>query len=71
MIANPISTNLRVMQLIQIGETKQKTVLELVQEMAARQLTEIEQLKIDALNRSQSRHVGRARLRCSSAKRQG
>jgi hypothetical protein len=59
------------MQLIQIGETKQKTVLELVQEMAARQLTEIEQLKLAALNRSKSRHGGRSRLRCSSAKRQG
>ena len=48
MIAKPLSTNLRVMQLIQIGETKQKTVLELVQEMAARQLAEIEQLKTAA-----------------------
>ena len=49
------------MQLIQIGEVKQKTVLELVQEMAARQLTEIEQLKIAAQNRSRSRHSGQFR----------
>lgn len=71
MIVDLTSTNLRIMQLIQIGETKQKTVLELVQEMAARQLTEIEQLKVAALNRAKSRYVGRARLHCSSAKRQG
>jgi hypothetical protein len=70
MIINPASTTLRVMQLIQIGETKQKTVLELVQEMAARQLTEIEQLKIAAQSRSRSRHSGRARQRCNSTKRQ-
>jgi hypothetical protein len=68
MIANPASTNLRVMQLIQIGETKQKTVLDMVQEMAARQLAEIEQLKTAALSRARSRHTGRARLRCGSAK---
>jgi hypothetical protein len=37
------------MQLIQIGEVKQKTVLELVQEMAARQFAEIEQLKRTSL----------------------
>jgi ABC-type transport system involved in cytochrome c biogenesis ATPase subunit len=68
MCANLASTNLRIMQLIQIGETKQKTVLELVQEMAARQLAEIEQLKVNALSRSRNRRVGRARLRCSSVK---
>jgi hypothetical protein len=71
MIANPASTTLRVMQLIQIGETKQKTVLELVQEMAARQLTEIEQLKIAAQSRSRSQHSGRARRRCNSTRYQG
>jgi hypothetical protein len=69
MIANPTSDTVCVMQLIQIGEVKQKTVLELVQEMAARQLTEIEQLKIAAQNRSRSRHSGQVRVRCSSAKR--
>ena len=57
------------MQLIQIGETKQKTVLELVQEMAARQLAEIEQLKTAVQSRSRSRHSGRARLGCNSSKR--
>ena len=57
------------MQLIQIGETKQKTVLELVQEMAARQLAEIEQLKSAVQSRSRSRHSGRARLGCNSSKR--
>ena len=71
MIANPAWTNLRVMQLIQIGETKQKTVLELVQEMAARQLAEIEQLKNTVQSRARSRHSGRSRLRCSSMKHQG
>ncbi len=68
MFRSSASTNLRVMQLIQIGETKQKTVLELVQEMAARQLAEIEQLKTSALSRSKSRHAGRPRLRCTSVK---
>lgn len=56
------------MQLIQIGETKQKTVLELVQEMAARQLAEIEQLKTAVHSRSRSRHSGRVRLGCNSSK---
>jgi hypothetical protein len=69
MIANPKSTNLRVMQLIQIGEVKQKTVLELVQEMAARQLAEIEQLKITVQSRSRGPRSGRARLGCGSPKR--
>jgi len=57
------------MQLIQIGETKQKTVLELVQEMAARQLAEIEQLKTAVQSRSRSRLSGRTRLGCNSSKR--
>jgi len=38
------------MQLIQIGEQKQKTVLDLVREMAAPQLAEIEQLKRASLS---------------------
>jgi len=59
------------MQLIQIGETKQKTVLELIQEMAANQFAEIAQLKTAAQNRAQSRRSGRTRPRCNSAKRQG
>jgi hypothetical protein len=71
MTANLLSTNLRHMQLIQIGETKQKTVLEMIQEMAANQFAEIAQLKAAAQKRSESRHSGRTRQRCSSAKRQG
>ena len=59
------------MQLIQIGETKQKTVLELVQEMAARQLAEIEQLKTAVHSRSQKPAFRpRSRLGCNSAKGQ-
>lgn len=56
------------MQLIQIGEVRQKTVLELVQEMAARQLTEIEQLKTVAKSRSGVDRSVRSRQRCSSTK---
>jgi hypothetical protein len=55
------------MQLIQIGETHQKTVLELVQEMAARQLAEIEQLKQAAQSRVDAREP--RRMRCGSPKR--
>ena len=57
------------MQLIQIGEVRQKTVLELVQEMAARQLAEIEQLKTVIQSRAGSDRSVRSRRRCSSAKR--
>ncbi len=56
------------MQLIQIGETKQKTVLDMVQEMAARQLAEIEQLKLVAGTRQKSRASRRMRARCESSK---
>ena len=52
------------MQLIQIGEVKQKTVLDLVQEMADRQLAEIEGLKAAAQSRLQSRRPRRLRRRC-------
>jgi len=55
------------MQLVQIGEIRQKTVLDVVMEMAARQLAEIEQLKAAAqsrVRRSRSR-----RPRCISTKR--
>ena len=55
------------MKLIQIGETKQKTVTELVQEMAARQLAEIEQLKRAAQTRLTYRRSRRARLRCGAS----
>jgi hypothetical protein len=39
------------MQLIQIGQTPTKTIQELIDEMAARQSAEIEQLKQAALER--------------------
>jgi len=55
------------MQLIQIGEVREKTVLDLVQEMAARQFAEIEQLKRQSLSASQQRRV-RGRRRCNSPK---
>ena len=57
------------MQLIQIGEVRQKTVLDLVQEMADRQYAEIEQLKQASQHRSRQRHATRPRQRCSSSKR--
>ena len=53
------------MQLIQIGEIRQKTVLDLVREMAARQLAEIEQLKANAQKRTSSH---RRRRRCRSVR---
>jgi hypothetical protein len=53
------------MQLIQIGEVRQKTVLDLVQEMAARQFAEIEQLKQSSLQRAEK---PRMRQRCNSSK---
>jgi hypothetical protein len=52
------------MQLIQIGEVKQKTVLDLVQEMAARQFAEIEQLKRASLKAAREGRQVR-RQRCS------
>jgi hypothetical protein len=55
------------MQLIQIGEVKQKTVLELVQEMAARQFAEIEQLKRTTL--AVSREKQPRRHRCTGSTR--
>lgn len=54
------------MQLIQIGEVKPKTVLDMIQEMAARQAAEIEQLKAGALSRATNRRSLRVRTRCSS-----
>jgi hypothetical protein len=57
------------MQLIKIGEVRQKTVLDLVMEMAARQFAEMEQLKVAAQSRmSRSRSRSPAR-RCTSTKR--
>jgi len=40
------------MQLIQIGEVRQKTVLEMIHEIAERQFAEIEKLKAAAQNRA-------------------
>ncbi len=53
------------MQLIQIGEVRQKTVLDMIREMADRQAAEIEQLKSAALNRAR---VTRRRQRCTAPK---
>jgi len=57
------------MQLIQIGEVRQKTILDLVTEMAARQFAEIESLKTAAQSRTRSTSSRRLRPRCSSTKR--
>jgi hypothetical protein len=59
---------LRDMQLIQIGEVRQKTVLDMVQEMAVRQLAEIEQLKSSAQSRNRADRAVRSRQRCQSSK---
>jgi hypothetical protein len=57
------------MQLIQIGEIKQKTVLDLVQEMAARQFAEIEQLKRTRLSAAGvTRNVRRRRCTSQAAR---
>jgi len=56
------------MQLIQIGEVREKTVLDLIREMADRQFAEIEQLKRQA-QVSQRASSGHRRPRCNSAKR--
>jgi hypothetical protein len=57
------------MQLVQIGEVRQKTVLDLVMEMAARQLAEIEQLKTAAQSRASRSRSRRSATRCVSTKR--
>jgi hypothetical protein len=56
------------MQLIQIGEVRQKTVLDLVLEMAERQFAEIEQLKRTRLIAAGEGRQLRRR-RCTSSKR--
>jgi hypothetical protein len=66
MIEIPASANLPSMQLIQIGETQQKTVLDMIQEMAERQFAEIAQLKVAAQNRSPARQPRRSLQRCTS-----
>jgi len=53
------------MQLIQIGEVRQKTVLEMIQEMADRQFAEIQKLKQSSLQRAAKRYP---RRRCASSK---
>jgi len=58
------------MQLIQIGVTKQKTILDLIQEMSASQFSEIERLKADARSRAKSRQTPRTARRCGSSKPQ-
>jgi hypothetical protein len=57
------------MELVQIGVVRQKTVLDLVLEMAARQVAEIDQLKMKASARSMTRRVRRSSQRCVSSKR--
>ncbi len=58
------------MQLIQIGVTKQKTILDLIQEMAASQYSEIERLKAAARARAKSRRIRGTARRCGSSKPQ-
>jgi hypothetical protein len=57
------------MQLVQIGEVRQKTVLDLVLEMATRQFAEIEQLKVAARSRTGRTRSRRSSSRCVSTKR--
>lgn len=54
------------MQLVQIGVVRQKTVLDMIQEMAERQFAEIQQLKTAAQNRHVETHTRRKRVRCTS-----
>jgi hypothetical protein len=58
------------MQLIQIGEIKQKTIMDMIQEMAANQFSEMEQLKVAARSRAKSRRTRRSVPRCTSPKSQ-
>jgi hypothetical protein len=58
------------MQLVQIGEIKQKTIMDLIQEMAANQFSEIERLKAAARSRTTSRRGRRTGQRCGSSERQ-
>jgi hypothetical protein len=57
------------MELIQIGAPRQKTVLDLVKEMAERQFSEIEQLKTAAQSRTRNPRSRRSRSRCTTSKR--
>jgi hypothetical protein len=58
------------MQLVQIGVTKQKTIMDLIQEMSASQFSEIERLKADARSRAKSRRTRRPVRRCGSSEPQ-
>ena len=70
MIHISTSSTVGCMQLIQIGEIKQKTIMDLIQEMAANQLSEIEQLKAAARSKAKSGRVRRTGPRCGSSERQ-
>jgi len=65
----PNGHNMLPMQLIQIGEVRQKTVLDMIQEISTRQAAEIEQLKLSALKRAGKNRELRTRQRCTSPKR--
>lgn len=58
------------MQLIQIGQTPAKTILQLIEEMSANQSAEVEQLKRAALERQAAAQIRRTstagprRVRC-------
>lgn len=54
------------MQLIQIGEVRQKTVLEMIHEIADRQFAEIERLKSAAQKRVNKEQPFRIRQRCTA-----
>jgi hypothetical protein len=58
------------MQLVQIGVTKQKTIMDLIQEMAANQFSEMEQLKAAARSRAKSRRTRGIVRRCGPSKPQ-
>lgn len=57
------------MQLIQIGVQNQKTVRDLVLEMAERQSAEIDQLKLSVAERSARKLDRRGRKRCDAPSR--
>jgi hypothetical protein len=53
------------MQLIQIGQTPAKTILQLIEEMSANQSAEVEQLKRAALERQTAAQLRRTATRRS------
>ena len=54
------------MQLVQIGEVKHKTILDMINEMASRQNHEIEALKRLAAMKDSERIQRRAKRRCTA-----